>query len=98
MKSPMSSSRLNTLLYKSLFSSGQRSSREIYTCMRPLLSCNSARLALPMTRRLIIVVEIVADIGRIGIGGIFCCGIGVDTHLAQFLQTFASANLLFTKF
>ena len=46
----------------------------------------------------LLVVEIVADIGRIGIGGIFCCGIGVDTHLAQFLQTFASANLLFTKF
>ena len=50
MKSPMSRSFLNTLLYKSLSSVGQRSSREIYNCTRPLPSCSSANDAFPMIR------------------------------------------------
>ena len=54
MKSPKSSKRLNTVLYISLSSSGQMSSRVIYTWMRPLESCNSMKDALPMIRRLMI--------------------------------------------
>ena len=54
IKSPRSSRRLNTVLYISLFSSGQMSSRVIYTWIRPFESCNSINEALPITRRLII--------------------------------------------
>ena len=52
MKSPMSRSLLNTLLYMSLLSSGHMSSRVIYTCIRPFESCISAKDAFPITRRL----------------------------------------------
>ena len=47
-----SSKRLNTVLYISLSSPGQMSSRVIYTWIRPLESCNSMKEAFPMTRRL----------------------------------------------
>ena len=44
------------------------------------------------------VLEVLYDVCAPRIDGIFCGRIGVDTHLAQLLQTLTSANLLFTEF
>ena len=44
----------------------------------------------------VFVTEIVTDVCREGIGGVFCGGIGVNAHVAQFLQALAPAYFLFT--
>ena len=46
--------------------------------------------------RLVFVAEIVTYVCGKCISGIFGCGIGVDTHISQLLQTLPSADFLFT--
>ena len=45
--------------------------------------------------RLFVILKLVFDIRAESVGGVFGSGIWVDAHIAQLLQTLASANLLF---
>ena len=46
--------------------------------------------------RLVPVIELILYVNGKSVCGIFCCGIRIDAHLAQFLKALASANFLFT--
>ena len=47
---------------------------------------------------LILITEVITDIYTKSVGGVCGSWVRIDTHVAQLLQTLASANLLFTEF